>query len=122
MCEAGRILHHLRHSVGRPADIVLAIGFMAKGTLGRKLVDGYETVPILGERHRVRCEVRSIGGMSAHADRNELLAALTPLVGKVRRVFVVHGEEDAACHFADALRDAGFAHVDVPVEGDRERI
>ncbi len=122
MCEAGRILHHLAVSVGREQDLVLAVGFMARGTLGRKLVDGYDTVPILGERYHVRCEVRTVGGMSAHADKNDLLAAIGPLAGKVRRVFVVHGEEDAACHFADALRDVGFAHVDVPVQGQLEEV
>src|SRR5690606_28438875 len=92
MCEAGRILHHLKVSVTRPEDCVLAVGFMAEGTLGRKLVDGDEHVPILGERYRVRCKVRSIRGLSAHADWQELVRSLQHLAPTAKQVFVVHGE------------------------------
>ncbi|MEO0481088.1 MAG: MBL fold metallo-hydrolase [Planctomycetota bacterium] len=122
MCEGGRVLHHLRHSIHRPEDCVLIVGFMAKGTLGRKLLDGYPKVPILGVRHEVRCRVRFLPGLSAHADRNELLAFLRHLKDHTRRVFVVHAEEDPAQHFAGALRDEGFALVTVPVEGEEVRI
>jgi metallo-beta-lactamase family protein len=114
MCEAGRILHHLKQSVGRPEDCVLAVGFMAQGTLGRKLVQHYEHVKIFGERFEVKCKVRSVRGLSAHADYKELLRSLRPLAPRAR-AFVVHGEEDAALIFADRLIDAGFTTVDVPV-------
>jgi metallo-beta-lactamase family protein len=115
MLEAGRILHHLDHSIGRPEDCVVALGFMAEGTLGRKLVDGLEHVRIFGERRAVRCKVRTLPGFSAHADWQELLASFAHLVPVVRRVFVVHGEELPAARFRDRLESAGFRDVAVPV-------
>lgn len=118
MCEAGRILHHLKVSLQRKEDAVLFVGFQAEGTLGRRLVSGHESVKVLGERYRVRCKVASLGGFSAHADRDELLEYLTPLATRARGVFVVHGEEEPARALADRLEDAGFAHVEVPVRED----
>lgn len=115
MCEGGRILHHLKQTIERPEDCVLIVGFQAQSTLGRRLLEGYETVKIFGERHKVRCRVRHINGLSAHADAAELLEHLRPLVGRAQRVFVVHGEENAAMRFADRLLDAGFGDVEVPL-------
>jgi metallo-beta-lactamase family protein len=115
MCEGGRILHHLKHTIGRPEDCVLIVGFQAQGTLGRKLIEGYEQVKIFGERHHVQCRVRHIDGLSAHADRRELVDHLRPLTESVEQVFVVHGEERAAVRFADHLLDAGFRSVEVPL-------
>lgn len=118
MCEGGRILHHLKQTITRPEDCVLTVGYMAQGTLGRRLVDGNEYVNIFGERYRVRCKVRSLLGLSAHADYKELLASLGHLAARPCKVFVVHGEEAPAIRFADRLRDAGFADVHVPVRGE----
>lgn len=115
MCEGGRILHHLAQTVGRPEDCILIVGFQAEGTLGRKLIEGYEHVKIFGERHRVRCRVRHIDGLSAHADSRELIEHLEPLATTTQKTFVVHGEERAAMQFADHLIDAGFRGVEVPL-------
>jgi metallo-beta-lactamase family protein len=115
MCEGGRILHHLEETIGRPEDCILIVGFQAEGTLGRKLLEGYETVKIFGERRRVRCRVRHIDGLSAHADSRELLEHLSPLAATTKQAFVVHGEENAAMRFADRLLDAGFRNVEVPL-------
>ena len=116
MCEGGRVLHHLVQSIERPEDCVLIVGFQAQGTLGRKLLEGFEHVKIFGERYPVRCRVRHIDGLSAHADQAELLDHLRPLAKATTRVFVVHGEENAAMKFADKLTDAGFASVEVPLD------
>jgi metallo-beta-lactamase family protein len=62
MCESGRILHHLSHSLGKRQDCVLLVGYQAHGTLGRKLMDGMREVNILGESHSVHCKVRTILG------------------------------------------------------------
>ena len=115
MCEGGRILHHLKQTIGRPEDVVLIVGFQAQGTLGRKLLEDYAVVKIYGERHEVQCRVRYIDGLSAHADRKELVEHLSPFASEVRRVFVVHGEENASMQFADHLLDAGFRSVEVPL-------
>ncbi len=115
MCEGGRILHHLERSLGRPEDCVAIVGYQAQGTLGRKLVEGYDYVKVFGERRRVRCKVRVFHGLSAHADYREMLDNLKHLASTVRRVFVVHGEEDPAQKFADRLIEAGFRDAEVPL-------
>jgi metallo-beta-lactamase family protein len=116
MCEAGRVLHHLERTIGRREDCVLMIGFQADGTLGRKLLDGYEEVKIYGQRHRVRCKVRSMGGFSAHADYQELIDSYGHLAKDLQQTFVVHGEERPALTHADRLTDLGFRNVAVPVK------
>ena len=86
--------------------------------MGRKLIEKYERVKIFGERFEVKCKVRSIRGLSAHADYKELLRTARPLAPKAR-VFVVHGEEDAAMKYADRLYGAGFTQVDVPIRKEK---
>jgi metallo-beta-lactamase family protein len=119
MAESGRILHHLKQSVGRPQDCVLLVGYQADGTLGRKLLDGWQRVRILGEEFDVRCKVRFMSGFSAHADYQELLAATGRLRQTCRQVFVVHGEPQPAESYAEKLRHHGFSKVEVPAKGDR---
>jgi metallo-beta-lactamase family protein len=104
MCEGGRVLHHLKHAIQDEANIVAIVGFQAEHTLGRKLVEGWDQVPIFGVPTPRRAQVVRFNGLSAHADRNDLLAyvrAITPAPGKV---FVVHGEEKQALSLAAALR------------------
>ncbi len=115
MCESGRIVHHLKQTIGRKQDCLLAVGYMAQGTLGRRLVDGVDTVKLFGEEFRVNCQVRSMRGLSAHADYQELLDNLRHLIDCTERVFVVHGEEEPALKMAERLRGIGFRKVDVPV-------
>lgn len=122
MCEGGRILHHLEQSLARPEDCILIVGYQAQGTLGRKLLEGFEHVSVYGVRHGVRCQVRHINGLSAHADQRELLDHLAPLVPAAPRVFVVHGEENASARFADELRTLGFEDVEVPLHKERFRL
>ncbi|MCB9907181.1 MAG: MBL fold metallo-hydrolase [Planctomycetes bacterium] len=115
MCEGGRILHHLEQTVDRPEDCILMVGYQAEGTLGRKLLEGFETVKIFGEAHLVRCKIEHMDGLSAHADYQELLDHLTPQVGNAKKVFVVHGEENAAMKFVGRLEAAGFQNVEAPL-------
>ena len=98
------------------------VGYQAQGTLGRKLLDGQKTVKIYGEDYDVKCKVRSMPGMSAHADSQELMDASRHLADKCRQAFVVHGEDEAAEAHAGHLRDAGFREVVVPSKGDRHEI
>ncbi|HQP68578.1 MAG TPA: MBL fold metallo-hydrolase, partial [Quisquiliibacterium sp.] len=100
MCDAGRIRHHLRHNIGRPECAVVIIGFQAVGTLGRRLVDGDKRVRILGDDLPVRATVHTIGGLSAHADRDALLSWLRGFRTPPARTFVVHGEAATASGFA----------------------
>ncbi|MDO8349223.1 MAG: MBL fold metallo-hydrolase, partial [Planctomycetota bacterium] len=100
MCESGRVLHHLKQTVGRREDCVLLVGYQAHGTLGRRLVDGEKRVNIFGEPHDVHCKVRTMSGFSAHADWMELLDASRHLASRCRQVFVVHGEDGPAEAYA----------------------
>lgn len=119
MCESGRVLHHLAHSLPRREDCVLMVGYQASGTLGRRLLDGEKTVHVFGEEVEVRCKIRSMPGFSAHADSRDLMTAARPLVERCKQVFVVHGEDEAAETHARRLRSAGFAEVHVPSKFDR---
>ena len=73
MCTGGRVVHHLRYNLGRSKSSVVFVGFAAHGTLGRKIIDGAETVKIFGEEIRVKAKIYTIGGFSAHADQQGLL-------------------------------------------------
>jgi metallo-beta-lactamase family protein len=95
MCEAGRVLHHLKNSVEDPKNLVLITGFQAQNTLGRAIVERQPEVRIFGEPMRLRAEVDSIGELSGHADQRELLEWMAPVVPTLKKVFLVHGEPDA---------------------------
>ncbi len=116
MCEAGRILHHLKHHIGDERNTVLFVGFQVENTLGRKILDGWKTVPILGEEWPVRAQIRSIQGYSAHADREELLRYTRELMdhGRLKRVFCVHGNLTACQALADGVRNLGLKDVLIP--------
>ncbi len=105
MCEAGRIRHHLRHNLGRPECSVLITGFQARGTLGRRLVDGARTVKLFGDEVPVRASLHTIGGLSAHADQAGLLGWLSHFRSAPGRTFLVHGEAAIAAEFARAVRE-----------------
>jgi metallo-beta-lactamase family protein len=122
MCEAGRILHHLKNNLGNPRNTVLFVGFQAEHTLGRKLVDGKDPVPIFGEPYRVRAKIDIIEGYSAHADQRELLGYVEPLLPRLRAAFVVHGELAASQSLAKGLRDLGVPRVVVPELGQKVRL
>jgi metallo-beta-lactamase family protein len=122
MCEGGRVLHHLKQSLPRPEDCVLIVGYQAQGTLGRRLIEGHRYVSVFGERYRVRCKIRKMNGLSAHADWKELVGNLRHLAAHTRRVFVVHGEEDPAIMFREHLIDVGFRQVHVPVYREQVRL
>lgn len=119
MCDAGRIKHHLRHHLGRPECAIVIIGFQAAGTLGRRLVDGEKRVRIFGEEHEVRATVHTIGGLSAHADRDALLGWLRGFTTAPDRTFVVHGESQTACGFAETIAVQLGWRVEAPAAGTR---
>jgi metallo-beta-lactamase family protein len=114
MCTGGRIKHHLAQHISRKESTVLFVGYQAEGTLGREILGGVETVRILGSEHVVRARIARVRGFSAHADRDELLAWVTSLQTPPRRVFVNHGEADAAASFRDFLRERTGWEVEAP--------
>jgi len=118
MCTAGRIKHHLKHNLWKPETSVLFIGYQAEGTLGRRLRDGEKEVKILGEDISVQAKIYSIDGFSAHADRNDLLDWIGGFKKKPNKVFVVHGEEEAALDFAAAVTEQLGLNTVVPGRGE----
>jgi metallo-beta-lactamase family protein len=118
MCEAGRILHHLKHTIENPHNTILIAGFQAEHTLGRRLVERRPEVRILGRPFQLRAEVVVLNGLSSHADHGDLLRELGPLAASGTRVRLVHGEPDRAEKLADGLRSIGFADVAIPDRGD----
>lgn len=95
MATGGRVLHHLLHRLPDPRSSVVFVGFQAAGTLGRALVDGAEAVAVHGQVVRVHAQVHQLHGMSAHADRDELLRWCQALPGRPERIFLNHGEDPA---------------------------
>jgi metallo-beta-lactamase family protein len=119
MCEAGRVLHHLKNNVEDARNTVLIVGWQSPETLGRRLVEHQPMVKIFGEEHTVRARVETVNGYSAHADRAELLEYVRQMdPGRLRSAFVVHGEEASSLSLAEGLRDLGVGQVIVPKPGE----
>ena len=118
MCEAGRILHHLRNNVGDSRNTVLITGFQAENTLGRKLVDGWKEVPILGDVWTVRAEIAKINELSGHADQREILQWMKPAASSLKRVFLVHGEPGQQEALAREIEDRYGIETVIPSRGD----
>jgi metallo-beta-lactamase family protein len=119
MAETGRILHHLRNNIHDPKNTVLITSWMAPHTLGRRLVEGLKSVKIFGEEQRVRADVISINGLSSHAGQNFLLEYATAIKGRVKRIFLVHGEEGPAASLTELLSNAGMDDVVYPELGSK---
>jgi metallo-beta-lactamase family protein len=100
MCEAGRVLHHLRNRIGNPNTCILIAGWQAPNTLGRRLVEHISPVRIFGEDHDVRAQVYTLNSLSGHGDSNDLVDWVQHIEKRPRQTFLVHGEPDQA----DALK------------------
>ena len=105
MCEAGRIRHHLKHNLWRKECTVLFVGYQAVGTLGRKLVEGTESVKLFGENVEVNAEICVLPGISGHADMNGLLNWLDGFKKKPEQVFIVHGEDTVTEDFGETITE-----------------
>jgi len=107
MCESGRILHHLQNTIADSRNLILVVGFMAKDTLGRKIVERAPFVRIFGVEYQLNAEVVIINSFSAHADRDELFS----FVGRclpLKKVFLVHGDPDQSQAFCQRLLEANI--------------
>ncbi|MDY0355973.1 MAG: MBL fold metallo-hydrolase [Sedimentisphaerales bacterium] len=114
MCTGGRVKHHLVNNIERPESTIMFVGYQAIGTLGRRIVNGEEEVRILGETRPVKARIVQIHGMSAHADKEELLRWLSALKNHPKKIFVVHGEAESAKSFGRYLQEKTGWEVMVP--------
>ena len=109
MCEAGRILNHLKTGTENPNNTILIVGYMSEGTLGRDILRKTETIKVDGESHALKAEIQSINAFSAHADYNEMLEWLKSIdTSKLKKIFLVHGEKEPMISFKDFLKKNGF--------------
>mgnify|MGYP004701308467 CR=1 FL=1 len=111
MCNGGRISHHLKHNLWKNANHIIFVGFQAKGTLGRRLVDGEKRVKVLGQPIVVKATIHTIGGFSAHAGQSQLIEWATAFQGQPH-FYLVHGEPEAQSVLQHALQQRGL-HVDI---------
>jgi metallo-beta-lactamase family protein len=122
MAEGGRILHHLANTIEDPRNTILIVGFMAANTLGRRILEGNETVRIFGEVFRLRARVEVLDEFSAHADYREIRSLLDEGGARPRDLLLVHGEEGAQQNLARVLGDAGHKNVTTVRYGERYRV
>jgi len=120
MSTGGRILHHERRYLPDPNSTILFIGYQVKDSLGRRILDGEKEVKIFGEKVAVNCKVEAIGGYSAHADQKMLLEWVKAANGggKLKKVFVVQGEEDSSLALARKIERALEVDAIVPKQGE----
>ncbi len=114
MCTAGRIKHHLINNISRPQSTILFVGYQPPGTLGHEIVKGSKSVRIHGKSREVRARIEQISGCSAHADQSDLLRWIAGFQSPIRRVFLVHDEEEAALALSRRIGDNHGYSVEVP--------
>ncbi len=119
MCEAGRVLHHLKHAVEDERNLVLLVSYQAPNTLGRRIAERRPRVRIYGAEYDLRCQVEVMDEFSAHADRRGLLDYVAGMnVPRLKKVFIVHSEEEAANALVEPLLEIGVKEVHTPEVGD----
>lgn len=117
MCEGGRVVHHLKHCIQDPDNIVLICGFQAENTLGRRIVEKRETVKVFGEEVPLKAQVEVINALSAHADRDGLSDWIGEIKDNVRHAFAVHGEPEKVSAMVKLLNDIGISDAVAPLPG-----
>ena len=117
MCNGGRIRHHFKHNLWRKKAHVIIVGFQARGTPGRRLVDGASTYRIAGEDIAVNATIHTLGGFSAHASQSQLLDWVSHFHKPQPKVYLVHGEPDAKDTLKQCLASKGLSS-NIPVYGE----
>ncbi len=118
MCTGGRILHHFKENLWRPETHVVIVGYQGRGSLGRRLVDGVESVSIFGQKIVVRAQVHTLGGFSAHAGQTDLLKWFGGLAPSRPRVVLIHGEDGPRSKMAGLIRQRHGLPAVLPKQGD----
>ena len=114
MCTGGRVKYHLLSNITRPESTILFVGYQARGTLGREILERPETVRILGAMHKVKARIEKINGFSAHADRDELLKWISGFKKAPGKIFLIHGEEEVTASFASFLKEKITSEIIIP--------
>lgn len=118
MCNAGRILHHLRHGLADPETVVMIVGYQAEGSLGRQLVDGAKNVKVFGDTVAVNARIHTLNGFSAHAGQTGLLKWLGHLAPSKPEVVLTHGEARGREPLAELIHKRYGLRPILPMQGD----
>jgi metallo-beta-lactamase family protein len=118
MCNAGRILHHLKHGLWQPETVVMIVGYQGEGTLGRQLVDGAKSVKIFGEKIAAKATIHTLNGFSAHAGQSALLKWFGSLAPSKPQVVLTHGEDRGRKPLAGLIRKRHGIKAVLPNQGD----
>ena len=121
MLTGGRVIHHLKHNVSRNGAHIMIVGYQANGTLGRRLVNGEPTIRIHGDEYRVKASIHTVGGLSAHADMDDLLRWIGNFKSNPQ-VHVVHGEAEVKQDFRDTLESRLNLQASVPAPGEIQEL
>lgn len=105
MCDSGRIKHHLKHNLWKPESSIIFVGFQAEGTLGSKILRGDKLVDIFDEKIQVKAEIYSLEGFSGHGDQKMLLEWLGAFTSPIKKIFLVHGEQEVKHTFAKIAKE-----------------
>ncbi len=119
MCEGGRVKHHLKHSVDNRNNMIFIVGYMARGTLGREIVEQKPEIEIFGEKHKLRAQVIVLNSLSAHADSPALVDYISKAGSNLAKVFLVHGEDEQSQALKEKLlsQNRGY-QVEIPQMGE----
>lgn len=117
MCEAGRIRHHLKHNLWKPENTILFVGYQAEGTLGRVILEGAPFVRLFGESVQIKAQIKTIDGISSHADKEMLLDWLSGFDTKPKTVFVNHGSDTVCDEFVLTIQDTLAISAAAPYNG-----
>ena len=118
MCNAGRIKHHLKHNLWRKESSIVFVGYQANGTLGRRIKDGEKVVKLFGEEIQVNAEIYSLEGFSGHADKEGIMWWLKGFKNKPKKIFVVHGEEEATGEVSKKIEEELKIKTHIPELGE----
>jgi metallo-beta-lactamase family protein len=117
MCDAGRIKHHLKHNLWRKESSVVFVGYQAKESLGRRILEGNKAVKLFGEEIKVQCSIHSIQGFSGHADQHGLLDWVAGFKKKPAKIFLTHGEDEAITELASLITEKYGIATEIPKLG-----
>jgi len=118
MCTAGRIKHHLKHNLWRKESSIVFVGYQAEGTLGRRIKEGEKVVKIFGEEIQVNAEICSLEGFSGHADREGIIQWIKSFKNKPKKIFLVHGEEEATEEISRKIEEESKIKTYIPELGE----
>ena len=118
MCTAGRIKHHLKHNLWRKESSIVFVGYQAEGTLGRRIKEGEKAVKIFGEEVQVNAEIHSLEGFSSHADREGIIWWIEGFKNKPKKIFIVHGEEEATEEISRKIEEKSKIKTYIPELGE----